>query len=177
MHEFNKGILEFLRVAGAECLAACAGLQTDRPAVEAWLVCSDPVSIPPQCLHVSFLTDRPVSASFYPDFSTTVASTFRFVVNYKGDQHTSNGFVTLNLESARSVSAASNGWICTRACHQYTGTHHASHFGRAWHEHESSQASVCLHIVCIMWTGMRTAASARFRCCALAPQMECCRRL
>ncbi len=88
-------------------LHACAGLMTDKPAVEAWLVCTEAVSLPVHCLNVNFLTERPVNGSFYPEFSTNTASTFRYVVNYKGDdplaqaEQFNRAFVTMDLEASR----------------------------------------------------------------------------
>lgn len=80
---------------------------TDRPAVQAWLVCTEAVKLPPQCLTVNFLTQKPVNGSFYPVFSSKSSQTFRFLVNYKGDEPLASaeamnqGFVTLDLEAAR----------------------------------------------------------------------------
>lgn len=90
--------------------AMYAGLMTDRPAVEAWLLCSEAVRIPPQCLSVTVLTSLPtLNASYHPEFSTASAADFRYVINYA--QHINGsaaaaqdfpGIITLDLEGNRS---------------------------------------------------------------------------
>ena len=96
------------------CLAA--GLMTDAPAVEVWLLCSEPVSVPPQCLAVQLAANSPVNGSYYPEFNeangNVPASSFRYIVRYSQSGSVLDilgspslfGIVTLDLEQARSAS-------------------------------------------------------------------------
>ncbi len=85
----------------------CAVLMTDRPAVEAWLLCSEPVNLPPQCLTVNFHADRYVNSSYYPEFATASSSTFRYIVNYRGNDSAAQGIITMDLEAKRCALAVS----------------------------------------------------------------------
>lgn len=78
-----------------------AGLMTDRPAVEAWLVCSEPVNLPPQCLSVNFHADRLINSSYYPEFDAASSSTFRYIVNYKTNDTAAQGIITMDVEAKR----------------------------------------------------------------------------
>ena len=89
---------------------------TDAPAVEVWILCSEPVSVPPQCLAVQLAANGPVSGVYYPEFSevynTIPASSFRYIVSYLQNSSVLDilgypplfGIVTLDLEQARSLS-------------------------------------------------------------------------
>lgn len=82
---------------------------TDRPAVEAWLLCSEAVRIPPQCLAVTLRTSEPaLNASYRPEFSGVSGADFRYVINYAQRINSSAaaaqdalGIITLDLEANR----------------------------------------------------------------------------
>ena len=86
---------------------------TDAPAVEVWLLCSEPVVVPPQCLAVQLAANGPVSGAYYPTFneanSNVPASSFRYIVSYTQNGSVLDilgspplfGIVSLDLEQAR----------------------------------------------------------------------------
>ena len=90
-----------------------AGLMTDAPAAEVWLLCSEPVSVPPQCLAVQLAANGPVSGAYHPEFneadSNVPASSFRYIVSYTQKGSVLDilgapplfGIVSLDLEQTR----------------------------------------------------------------------------
>lgn len=80
-----------------------AGLQSDRPAVEAYLLCNQPVTIPPHCLTASLASTTNISASYYPIFSPITSSSFHYYVNFVQPNGTQdpNAQVTLDLQGKR----------------------------------------------------------------------------
>lgn len=74
---------------------------TDRPAVEAWLVCSEFVTVRTECLSVNFRADRYVNSSYYSEFDTLAGATFRYIVNYKTNDTAAQGIITMDLEAKR----------------------------------------------------------------------------
>lgn len=115
---------------------------TDRPAVEARLLCSEPVTVRAECLSVSFQANRYVNSSYYPEFNTLTSSTFRYIVNYKTNDTAAQGTMTMDLEAKR--------------CDQHASPDMVFMFGMQ--ETFIGQHSTCTSLVCnaslngmVMW--------------------------
>lgn len=68
-------------------------------------MCSEPITFQPQCLAINFHADRYVNSSYYPEFATTSASTFRYIVNYKSNDTDAHGIITMDVEAKRCTQA------------------------------------------------------------------------
>lgn len=81
----------------------CAGLTTDHPAVELWLVCTARVGLNASCLHTAFSnsTGGPlaVNHTLTPAFDMPVASDFRFVLSHAAEPAALNATVTVSFSN------------------------------------------------------------------------------
>ncbi len=74
----------------------CAGLVTDAPAVEVWLLCSEPVSLKPECLSAELIANSPLTGNTFPMFSSgsKPSNTLRWVVALAQNTSLADGLST-----------------------------------------------------------------------------------
>ena len=71
--------------------------------MEAYLLCTEPVTIPPHCLGASLASTTNISALYYPVFSPATSNSFHYYVNFvqpSGAQDPS-AQATLDLQGKR----------------------------------------------------------------------------